>query len=217
MVIVAAKPEGGGWYQFPGITRWPDRTLGATWQMQADSITNYGKDGSSSAVSTGSGKTWQPWSGKSKAVGGLLLPNGDRISITTPKAVPTSELKMPESVGGADETYSKIEMLLYKLSDLPSDQQIVPINRLAKGRANWRSEKAKSIDPLAPVRRSDYLQNPATVGGYGIPRNEDGSDTFGQYLNGGCLVNDAVYFITALHITSEHEKADRILRAMLER
>ncbi len=49
------------------------------------------------------------------------------------------------------------------------------------------------------------------------PKREDGSDTFGWYLNGGCLVLDAVHFITALHIVGEHEKADRILRAMLER
>ncbi len=31
------------------------------------------------------------------------------------------------------------------------------------------------------------------------------------------MVSDAVYFITALHIVGESEKADRILRAMLVR
>jgi hypothetical protein len=70
---------------------------------------------------------------------------------------------------------------------------------------------------LTPVRRGDYLQNPAAFQVCGIPRNEDGSDTFGQYLNGGCLVNDAVYFITALHIVGQGEKGDRVLRAMLAR
>jgi len=53
--------------------------------------------------------------------------------------------------------------------------------------------------------------------GYGVPSKEDGSDTFGQYLNGGCLVSDAVYFITALHIVGERAKGDQVLSAMVER
>jgi len=67
---------------------------------------------------------------------------------------------------------------------------------------------------LTPVPRGDYLM------GKGIcaaPQKEDGSDTFGQYLNGGCLVSDAVYFITALSIVGETERADQVLKAMLER
>jgi hypothetical protein len=68
---------------------------------------------------------------------------------------------------------------------------------------------------LTPVRRGDYMMGGS--GGYGVPNREDGSDTFGQYLNGGCLVSDAVYFITALYIVGEREKADRILLAMLKR
>ncbi len=67
---------------------------------------------------------------------------------------------------------------------------------------------------LMPVRRGDYLLG---FNGCGVPKAEDGSDTFGQYLNGGCLVSDAVYFITALHIVGERAKGDRILRAMVER
>jgi hypothetical protein len=69
---------------------------------------------------------------------------------------------------------------------------------------------------LTPVPRGDYLMG-LPPGTCGIPAREDGSDTFGQYLNGGCLVNDAVYFITALHIVGEGEKGDRILKAMLAR
>ena len=69
---------------------------------------------------------------------------------------------------------------------------------------------------LAPVRRGDYLMG-IPSGACGAPRREDGTDTFGQYLNGGCMVDDAVYFITALHIVGEGEKGDRVLRAMLER
>jgi hypothetical protein len=67
---------------------------------------------------------------------------------------------------------------------------------------------------LTPVPRGDYLMGKGICG---APQKEDGSDTFGQYLNGGCLVSDAVYFMTALSIVGETEKADQVLKAMLER
>ena len=66
---------------------------------------------------------------------------------------------------------------------------------------------------LVPVRRGDYLLGNVC----GSPTNEDGSDTFGWYLNGGCLVSDAVYFITAMHIVGEGDKGDKVLQAMLDR
>ena len=69
---------------------------------------------------------------------------------------------------------------------------------------------------LMPIHRGDYLTGGA-AGITGVPKREDGSDTFGQYLNGGCLVSDAVYFLTALYMVGESGKADRILHAMLER
>jgi len=73
---------------------------------------------------------------------------------------------------------------------------------------------------LTPVRRGDYLQpkpgNPA-ASICGAPEREDGTDTFGKYLNGGCCVSDAVHFMTALYMTGEREKGDLILNAMLER
>lgn len=73
---------------------------------------------------------------------------------------------------------------------------------------------------LVPVRKGDYLQakpgKPASTI-CGAPEREDGTDTFGMYLNGWCCVSDAVHFMTALYIVGEDEKADRILQAMLER
>jgi hypothetical protein len=67
---------------------------------------------------------------------------------------------------------------------------------------------------LAPIRPGDYLMGPTI---YGAPKNEDGSDTFGRYLNGGCCVSDAYLFVTALHIVGERDRGDRILKAMLKR
>ncbi len=73
---------------------------------------------------------------------------------------------------------------------------------------------------LVPVRKGDYLQpkpgKPA-ASICGAPEREDGTDTFGKYLNGGCCVSDAVHFMTALYMVDENEKADRILNAMLSR
>lgn len=73
---------------------------------------------------------------------------------------------------------------------------------------------------LVPVRKGDYLQarpgHPASDI-CGAPEREDGTDTFGKYLNGGCCVSDAIHFMTALYMVGENDKADRILRAMLER
>ena len=67
---------------------------------------------------------------------------------------------------------------------------------------------------LVPIRAADYARN--LPGGYS-PQREDGSDTFGIYLNGGCLVLDTIHFLVANYMLGEGEKADRILRAMLER
>lgn len=67
---------------------------------------------------------------------------------------------------------------------------------------------------LTPVRPGDYLIGEGIPG---APSKEDGSDTFGQYLNGGCMVSDAVYFITAMHIVGDGDIGDQVLRAMLER
>jgi hypothetical protein len=149
VIVVATKPEKWGWYQFPSISRWPDGTLEASWAMLADSITSYGKAGSGSAISTDGGKTWQSYSGKLKAVDGLLLLNGDRLQVVTPKAIKTSELHLPSPVGMANENYSKVKQPLYRHSELPPEVQGVCLSRLAKGSTQWVSERAALDDPQA--------------------------------------------------------------------
>jgi hypothetical protein len=66
---------------------------------------------------------------------------------------------------------------------------------------------------LVPVLRADYLQPDA----FGIPKREDGTDTFGQYQNGGISAGHVLHFMAAHYVVGEPEPADRILRAMLER
>ncbi|MCR4414643.1 MAG: hypothetical protein NUV77_19675, partial [Thermoguttaceae bacterium] len=66
---------------------------------------------------------------------------------------------------------------------------------------------------LVPVRRADYLQ----PDGLGIPKREDGVDTFGQYMNGGITAGQVLHFLAAHYVVGDPEPADKILRAMLDR
>jgi len=66
---------------------------------------------------------------------------------------------------------------------------------------------------LMPVLRADYLQ----PNGFGIPTREDGTDTFGQYMNGGITAGQVLHFLAAHYVVGDPAPADKILRAMLER
>lgn len=66
---------------------------------------------------------------------------------------------------------------------------------------------------LTPVHRSDYLLPDAL----GCPKREDGTDTFGVYMNGGITAGQGLHFLAAHYVIGEPEKADNILRAMLRR
>ena len=66
---------------------------------------------------------------------------------------------------------------------------------------------------LVPVPRADYIQ----PHGCGCPAKDDGTDTFGQYMNGGITAGHVLHFLAAHYVVGESGPADRILRAMLER
>ncbi len=66
---------------------------------------------------------------------------------------------------------------------------------------------------LIPVRRSDYLLPHAI----GLPSREDGTDTFGQYMNGGITAGQVLHFIAAHYAVGEREQGDFFLREMLKR
>jgi hypothetical protein len=63
---------------------------------------------------------------------------------------------------------------------------------------------------LKPIPRDDQF---TTWGG----QKEDGSDTFGKYLNGGACVSNTSYLLRALYACGLSDRADRILDAMLRR
>jgi hypothetical protein len=66
---------------------------------------------------------------------------------------------------------------------------------------------------LVPVRRGDYLLPDAS----GCPQREDGTDTFGYYMNGGITAGQVLHFLAAHYVVGDGGEADKILRAMLER
>lgn len=66
---------------------------------------------------------------------------------------------------------------------------------------------------LIPVLRADYLL-PAAIG---LQQREDGIDTYGQYMNGGITAGHVLHFLAAHYVLGQNERADRVLRAMLER
>jgi hypothetical protein len=156
VVAVADKPEKWGFFQFPGIRTNKDGSLlVATWSMAQDSVKSYGKGGTSGvAVSNDGGKTWKPRSGENIAGdGGLLLPNGDRIQVSTPKALEVAKLKLPAPLDSRKENYGR-QCALYKMSELPEQLQGVYLSRMAKGTDSWRVEHAVLNDPKA-VRYTD--------------------------------------------------------------
>jgi hypothetical protein len=66
---------------------------------------------------------------------------------------------------------------------------------------------------LVPVRRGDYLLPDS----FGCPKREDGTDTFGYYMNGGITAGQVLHFLAAHYVVGEDVEADKILHAMLKR
>ncbi len=64
---------------------------------------------------------------------------------------------------------------------------------------------------LVPVRRSDYIQPE----GCGMPTKEDGTDTFGQYQNGGISAGHVLHFLAAHYVVGQPERANRVSRRCL--
>lgn len=69
---------------------------------------------------------------------------------------------------------------------------------------------------LAPIPKADYLIG-YPVGACGTPAAADGSDTFGQYMNGGIHAGHTLPYLAALYLLDRSAEADAILNAMIAR
>jgi len=64
---------------------------------------------------------------------------------------------------------------------------------------------------LLPIARKDYAPNTR-----GAPLEEDGSDSYQNYFNGGATAFFAYWYIQALYEVGERTEADRILSSLLQ-
>lgn len=149
VVSVATRPEKWGFFQFPTIGRMTDGSLLAKWNMAADAIESYGNHNHGSAVSSDGGIHWKVQSITEFSTG-LLLPNGARIAVNTPKPIKAEDLNLPKPIGTRAETYPrKAIYTFYKMDDLPESRQGIYLNRLRKGESDWKTEKVNLYDPHA--------------------------------------------------------------------
>ena len=69
---------------------------------------------------------------------------------------------------------------------------------------------------LTPFRKGEYLQG-LPSGECGTPARDNGTDTFGQYMNGGIHAGHVLPFLAAHYVVGHPEPAETILQAMLQR
>jgi hypothetical protein len=149
VVGVATKPEKWGYFQFPTLDRLTDNSIRARWNLNDDAMEAYGNHKFGEAISTNGGAGFQASVQHTDPLTTLTLPNGDRLTIHTPKPIPVTELQLPDSVGGSMDTYSKSITRYYRLKDLPERGRAIYFDRFTRGDTAWRTEKASITDPQA--------------------------------------------------------------------
>lgn len=104
----------------------------------------------------------------------------------------------------------------YGLIDPEPGRKILQNLRAKIRKAGFRRPELGVPITLLPIPRADYLiEYPHGIAG--CPIREDGTDTFGQYLNGGVWPVANLDFLAAHYKLGEDRHADAILRAMLRR
>ncbi len=104
----------------------------------------------------------------------------------------------------------------YGLVDADQGRAILDRLRIRMTEAGFERFDLGVPPMLVPVRRSDYLQ-PNCLG---LPTREDGADTFGYYMNAGITAGHVLHWLAAHYVLGDRglaARADRVLRAMLER
>ena len=151
VIDVAEKVEKWGFFQFPDIYYDVENQIVVSWSMHNDNIASYGKGGRAYAISKDGGNTWDTTKKPGRRDGGLLLPNGDRINIHTPKALKVEYLELPEPVAESHSYYPDrgAYTYLYKVNELPEELQGVYISRRKKGEKRSTVEQSVMNDPLA--------------------------------------------------------------------
>ena len=148
VISVASKPEKWGFFQFPNFGFKPDGSIQAKWNMTRDAIEAYGENNFGTALSVDKGRTWK-LQDSVHDIAMVVLPNGDRLDVITPKPIKVEDLKLPKPIGLGTENYRKTSTNYYRLSELPESRNGVYLKRLKKGETQWVTEKATLNDPDA--------------------------------------------------------------------
>jgi len=179
VIVVADKPQGWGYYQFPNIGRLANGDIHASWNLAPDAIESYGLGSVGSAISKDGAKTWQYAVPDSSQITGYKLANGEMIRVVDPKPVKVSAINMPAAIGKTNFRYRKTNFTFYRLNDMPTGVNGIFFNRMAKGGTQWKLEQAKLTDPKA-VRYSSRDLVPIVWWG-DIHTMKDGSLLAGVY------------------------------------
>ena len=138
VLVAQAAPDVRGWgyCQFPNVERLGDGRLHVWYHFAEDSATAYG-GGKRFAVSEDEGASYHSVAER-PLLGGIVLANGDRIREKHLPSVPNEEMNYPEPVL-TYISYGKAHPM-YDGRDFPPALCGFPIERLAKGDDQWRTE-----------------------------------------------------------------------------
>ena len=105
-----------------------------------------------------------------------------------------------------DYGFTAVNALAIEYGLVEPDQGRQILKRLWQKMADAGFEKIELGIPssLIPIRRADYLITTLAGG----PKREDGSDTFGQYMNGGISAGFTLHFLAAHYVVGQQERAD---------
>lgn len=148
VVGIASKSEEWGYFQFPKIASMASaNAIIAYWNLNADAIEAYGNHKFGAAISYDGGKHWKDVAYEQPD--GIVMPNGDEITINTPIPLNVNEVALPPSVGLGGDNYTKLPYHFYRLENLPSALQGVYLDRKKNGADRWKIEQASLNDPKA--------------------------------------------------------------------
>jgi hypothetical protein len=150
VLSVASKPEKWGYFQFPHFDRMPDNNIRVRWSLNDDAMEAYGSHKFGQMISNDGKHGWKPVQDTTPFTG-LVLSNGDRLGVYTPKPIKISDIALPSPARGpqAADTYSKSTYNYYRLQDLPESCQGIYFDRLPHHETTWKREKAGLTDPHA--------------------------------------------------------------------
>ena len=148
IVAVADRELPWGFFNFPSIRRAVSGQMSISWSMSHDNAESYGQATTgNNAVSSDEGATWTR-AERAPTGGGIVLSNGDRITITTPTATPLADLELPAPLATLQDgsNYDRI-FQIYNYDELPLQLQGTYQARIKKGQTSWVAERGTLVHP----------------------------------------------------------------------